>query len=385
MNNDIMAQQLQREFERAKDFSQQGNMERTHQLVKLNRKTGMFARILPLGNIWFACRFDMAFIDVPGVKAVVTLSRSNEDNTQDDTDDELSMLLNRAISVNNQYRKLVNNNNAPDLINLNPNSKYNFSINHRVEFVGIPLVKTPQGGFAMAKSQTGNGYELVNYQVSLATYLELIQKLKENYLINQKPFETPLKFITSGDTYPVSIKMDSTGKHYSIDIRSDVPLQAVGNQYLEKDNEGNFIHFDNPYVFNQPTKEVAPGFYKRIVKAVKPLVEQGEHKLQEMQSQNSATGSMGSVDKMSQAPQEPNMFTQAPPTAQDEPKYTTPQYSQIAQSAPYNGNQNTKSQEQQPTNTQQNNQGTSNDPFADNAIPGLDNNVDFDFDQDFDF
>lgn len=286
MNNDIIAKQLQREFERANDFTQQGNLERKHQMVKLSRKTDMFARILPLGDIWFACRFDMAFINVPGLKAVVTLSRSNEDNTQDDiSDDELSSLLAEAISINNQYRKLVGNNNAPDLVNLNAGNKYNFSINHRVEFVGIPLVSTPQGGFAMAHSQTGQGYELVNYQVSLATYLELIQKLHENYLINQQPFSTPLKFITNQETYPVSIKMDSTGKHYGIDVRSDIPLPTIGEDYLAKDASGNFVNFDNPYLFNRPTKETSPSFYKRVVQAVKPLVEQGREKLQEMQEQ----------------------------------------------------------------------------------------------------
>lgn len=381
-------QALQKELGRVDEFNGQG-MERKFPLVRVNGKTPMFARILPLGDKWLACRFDQAYIDVNGFKGMVTLTSSNPDNTEDDDLDELATLCNKAVALNKEYKKIVGNTNAPDLIDLAPGGRYGFRIKHSVEVVGVPVIKSPQGSFQMANSQTGNGLAITNYVISLATYLNIIDKLRDNYMINGQSFDTPLQFITEKASYPLSIKIARDRKSYDVDLRTDIPLPAINYNYLEKDASGNYKYIDDPYMFNKPTRVASPSRYNQAIQAIKPIIEAGEEKIRQMsmQGMQNQGQSQGSALDYAQS-----MSSQAPHGMQsnfnagNEPLQTHDTGNDILQAPQPMGNQ-APAQAQSPDSDINNSQSDDFDPF-DGDVPVSSEDTGFgndDFDVDFDF
>lgn len=265
-----ISEKLKQELKKADRFNNGGSdnsfTSRKNELVRINSKNSFFGRIIPLGEEeWFATEYSSVFIQFlksDGTKASVVAELDvNNPN------DELYSLTSEAISWNK------NNPNNKIKFNMNPNDKYDLSISNRVEVVGIPVTKNPNGGFMMELSKTIKGCpQLNNYDMSKAAYYSVLGLLDEGYTVGGNPFATELQFITLDKTFPLSIKLGSDGKHYDVQARADIVLPEVPKAVLLKDNNGEFKYIDDPNKYHEPLITKSPDFYETIVKVVKDKI-----------------------------------------------------------------------------------------------------------------
>lgn len=265
-----ISEKLKQELKKADRFNNGGNdnsfTSRKNELVRINSKNSFFGRIIPLGEEeWFATEYSSVFIQFlksDGTKASVVAELDvNNPN------DELYSLTAEAISWNK------NNPNNKIKFDMNPNNKYDLSINNRVEVVGIPVTKNPNGGFMMELSKTIKGCpQLNNYDMSKAAYYSVLGLLDEGYTVGGNPFATELQFITLDKTFPLSIKLGSDGKHYDVQARADIVLPEVPKAVLLKDDSGEFKYIDDPNKYHEPLITKSPDFYETIVKVVKDKI-----------------------------------------------------------------------------------------------------------------
>ena len=265
-----ISEKLKQELKKADRFNNGGSdnsfTSRKNELVRINSKNSFFGRIIPLGEEeWFATEYSSVFIQFlksDGTKASVVAELDvNNPN------DELYPLTSEAISWNK------NNPNNKIKFDMNPNNKYDLSINNRVEVVGIPVTKNPNGGFMMELSKTIKGCpQLNNYDMSKAAYYSVLGLLDEGYTVGGNPFATELQFITLDKTFPLSIKLGSDGKHYDVQARADIVLPEVPKAVLLKDDNGEFKYIDDPNKYHEPLITKSPDFYETIVKVVKDKI-----------------------------------------------------------------------------------------------------------------
>ena len=265
-----ISEKLKQELKKADRFNNGGSdnsfTSRKNELVRINSKNSFFGRIIPLGEEeWFATEYSSVFIQFlksDGTKASVVAELDvNNPN------DELYHLTAEAISWNK------NNPNNKIKFNMNPNDKYDLSISNRVEVVGIPVTKNPNGGFMMELSKTIKGCpQLNNYDMSKAAYYSVLGLLDEGYTVGGNPFATELQFITLDKTFPLSIKLGSDGKHYDVQARADIVLPEVPKAVLLKDDNGDFKYIDDPNKYHEPLVTKSPDFYETIVKVVKDKI-----------------------------------------------------------------------------------------------------------------
>lgn len=265
-----ISEKLKQELKKADRFNNGGSdnsfTSRKNELVRINSKNSFFGRIIPLGEEeWFATEYSSVFIQFlksDGTKASVVAELDvNNPN------DELYTLTAEAISWNK------NNPNNKIKFDMNPNNKYDLSINNRVEVVGIPVTKNPNGGFMMELSKTIKGCpQLNNYDMSKAAYYNVLGLLDEGYTVGGNPFATELQFITLDKTFPLSIKLGSDGKHYDVQARADIVLPEVPKAVLLKDDKGEFKYIDDPNKYHEPLITKSPDFYETIVKVVKDKI-----------------------------------------------------------------------------------------------------------------
>lgn len=265
-----ISEKLKQELKKADRFNNGGSdnsfTSRKNELVRINSKNSFFGRIIPLGEEeWFATEYSSVFIQFlksDGTKASVVAELDvNNPN------DELYTLTAEAISWNK------NNPNNKIKFDMNPNNKYDLSINNRVEVVGIPVTKNPNGGFMMELSKTIKGCpQLNNYDMSKAAYYNVLGLLDEGYTVGGNPFATELQFITLDKTFPLSIKLGSDGKHYDVQARADIVLPEVPKAVLLKDDNGEFKYIDDPNKYHEPLITKSPDFYETIVKVVKDKI-----------------------------------------------------------------------------------------------------------------
>lgn len=265
-----ISEKLKQELKKADRFNNGGSnnsfTSRKNELVRINSKNSFFGRIIPLGEEeWFATEYSSVFIQFlksDGTKASVVAELDvNNPN------DELYSLTSEAISWNK------NNPNNKIKFDMNPNNKYDLSINNRVEVVGIPVTKNPNGGFMMELSKTIKGCpQLNNYDMSKAAYYSVLGLLDEGYMVNGNPFSTELQFITLDKTFPLSIKLGSDGKHYDVQARADIVLPEVPKAVLLKDDNGEFKYIDDPNKYHEPLITKSPDFYETVVNVVKDKI-----------------------------------------------------------------------------------------------------------------
>lgn len=265
-----ISEKLKQELKKADHFNNGGSdkafTSRKNELVRINSKNSFFGRIIPLGEEeWFATEYSSVFIQFlksDGTKASVVAELDvNNPN------DELYNLTSEAISWNK------NNPTNKIKFDMNPNNKYDLSINNRVEVVGIPVTKNPNGGFMMELSKTVKGCpQLNNYDMSKAAYYSVLGLLDEGYTVGGNPFATELQFITLDKTFPLSIKLGSDGKHYDVQARADIVLPEVPKAVLLKDDSGEFKYIDDPNKYHEPLITKSPDFYETLVKVVKDKI-----------------------------------------------------------------------------------------------------------------
>lgn len=277
---------------------------RKKERVDIGRKHPFFGRVLPLGTEEFPfTNYAEAWVDYTTKDGKQTMTKLVLD--VDDRDDKLTSLLYKAIRYNNEYRKEHQNFKGDKIImnHKQADSPYPFRISRRAEFVGIPLAKDLNGQLQL-KTNTETGYEFVNYSVSNAAYKTLLELTQSDTLmVNGKPFDTDLGYITKDETLPVAIKLNTEGRGYDVQP-SMMVLPAITFDYLQRGTDGDYLYFDDPALHNKPTKETNPGLYEAVLQ----------------QLTNSVNAQMG-ADKESQV----NPYVEAPQPQVQTPVAPAPQ------------------------------------------------------------
>ena len=240
--------------------------------IDIGRKHPFFGRILPLEEDNFPFTpYAEAWVDYTtkdGKQTMMRLILDLDENTGRLVDDDpLNNLLLKVMCYNNSYRK-EHQNFTGDKIIINhkqADSPYAWRISNRAEFVAIPLAKNLQGQLQLKQNEE-SGYEFVNYSVSNAAYKSLLELTQSDTLmVNGKPFDTELGYITSKETLPVAVKLNSDGNKYDVQP-SMMLLPPIEFDYLQRGEDGDYLFFDDPEIHNKPTKETSPGLYEQVLK-----------------------------------------------------------------------------------------------------------------------
>lgn len=229
--------------------------------IKVGRKNPFFGRIVPLGeDEFFAKDFEEAWVDYvtkEGKQSVVKVVIDSKTGN-----DELGTLLNDIFWYNYNYRKNHQDFTGDKIVINHKNTKYNFNINRQYEFVAIPMIKAGNS-WQLAQAQNG-GYAFKNYAVSYSVFNRILEMTQDSTLfIEGKPFDTDLGFITPGKTLPVKIALNSSNR-YDVSV-ANLTLPEITYDYLAKDNNGDFLYFDDPNKFNKLTKDTNPTMYRTLL------------------------------------------------------------------------------------------------------------------------
>lgn len=295
--------------------NQTNNVERKNEPVILNSKHDAFVRIVPLGkDRWFSYDYRQIFVnytrkDDKSRNVPVFFPGPNDDKFNPN-DDELYTFLRKVISANFNYRK-EHQDFKGDLIKLQ-DGKYNANIQNRHEVVAIKVNEDGQ------MEKDANGYPVFRgLQLSNTAYQSLLNKMsKGGFHWKGQKFPTALGFVDSHASYPVQFHYNGNGAGYDVQVRADLPIaEALPDDYLDTDDSGNFIHIDNPELFEGYTKETSPSFYNRVLDQVKESVAKQTEMLKEGNPyEEDATSSQGFTPKDSEGtvdnsqPSVPNPF-----------------------------------------------------------------------------
>lgn len=297
--------------------------ERKQDRINISKKHPGFLRVLPLGQEEFPFKpYAEAWVDYTTKDGKQSVARVTVDTY--DRDDELVSLLFDVIHYNTQYNKKHQDHKGDKIVINHKNTNFPFRINQRVEFVGIPMAKNVQTGSYELKQNPNTVFEFHNYSVSNAAYKTMLEMTQDDKLmVNGQPFQTDLGYITSGETIPVEIKLNSEGKGY--DVRPVmVPLPAITLDYLQRGQDGDFLYFDDPEIHNKLTKDTNPTMYEEILNQLKASVAQ--QKQDDQESQVNPYFSQQSQQPSNPAP------AQAPrvaPASQQQPTQSQQQQAQV--------------------------------------------------------
>lgn len=222
---------------------------------------GFVGRILPLADGWYAKEFERIWVEynkASGEVGVAPIYINSEDSN-----DKLAQLAIKIMSYNASVDK-------EHKIKLNSHDSFGFRIERKAEMLGVPLVKvnTPQGVKITTKTNADGTLAIMNLTISQTAYRGIGESFTDEFLmVGGKPFTSPLKYVTEGETIPVSIKF-SGEMSYNVVPNAGIVLPPVQYDYLEKLPDGTYKYFDDPETFNKLTKDESPDFYSFIYKKV---------------------------------------------------------------------------------------------------------------------
>ena len=269
------SKKLQAELNKANNEGGSNNRDngpqRKSKQVFVNGKNGLFARILPLGDKWFAVTTKRVQMTLPKTNGEYTMSPILD---MDNKDDKLAQLIKKVQHFNYEYRDSHDVDSTYDAIGLNKKpyggGEPNTRVQTRVEFVGIQMVTDANGNVAMEAGP--NGPIIRNFSASGAVYNSLLDIMADKtYKVNGQPFADSLGFVSARDTFPVQAKLH--GNQWSVNPRPDIIVPTMNYNYLEKDVSGeDYKYFDDPYRFNQPLMVANPDFYEHVLTQVQDIV-----------------------------------------------------------------------------------------------------------------
>lgn len=269
------SKKLQAELNKANNEGGSNNRDngpqRKSRQVFVNGKNGLFARILPLGDKWFAVTTKRVQMTLPKTNGEYTMSPILD---MDNKDDKLAQLIKKVQHFNYEYRDSHDVDSTYDAIGLNKKpyggGEPNTRVQTRVEFVGIQMVTDANGNVTMEAGP--NGPIIRNFSASGAVYNSLLDIMADKtYKVNGQPFADSLGFVSARDTFPVQAKLH--GNQWSVNPRPDIIVPTMNYNYLEKDVSGeDYKYFDDLYRFNQPLMVANPDFYERVFGQVQDIV-----------------------------------------------------------------------------------------------------------------
>lgn len=326
--NEILKQQLQLSSQQGNGGNNQEHEERHHQLINISRNNPFYGRIMPIHNEkgWFAHPFERVWLTYNGKIVPVIIDTKNPN-------DEIAKLALRLVSYNYSVEETQR-------LKVNPRDRYGFRIEKRAEFVGAPANPDTDQPVLTADGTP----VLLNYTITMSAYNSILQLLSDpRSLINGKPWSTEFKFITLGETYPMSISLPNNENKYDVRFPSGHVLQPLNfPNWDARDNSGNYVRFDDIDKFNRPLIETSPTFYGKVLDTFKQFLTNngviGKQYTAVPPVTNTQVRTQGNVQPSMQANTQPNVQPQAPqynaqPSYSQAPQVNNSMYAQPSMQA----------------------------------------------------
>lgn len=255
--------------------------------------------------------------------------------------------------------------------------RFGLQMQERSTFLGVRVGPNQQGAYVEEIDGNTNQEVIKAFDISHGMLRNLVELLKPSvpYMNNQgQPmFNTPLQFISAGQTFPVELKStQGSDRHWSstANALNQIALPPMSFNYLEKEQDGSYKYIPNIKQERRPLLESNPTFYEKVYNYVKESVDTQMNKLGittlDTRNQSRAPQTQGFTPSQpspapqpsmntNSVPQAPNFGGQAPtPQTPDfggqAPTQQTPDFSNNSASneQPFGGNQTTLSDDDLP-------------------------------------
>ena len=325
-----------------------------------------------------------------------------------DPNDVLGKLIANVFFYNRSQMKATGSNEEAIKI---ASGRFGLQMQERSTFLGVRVGPNQQGAY-VEEIDGNTNQEVINaFDISHGMLRNLVELLKPSvpYMNNQgKPlFNTPLQFISAGQTFPVELKStQGSDRHWSstANALNQIALPPMSFNYLEKEQDGSYKYIPNIKQERRPLLETNPTFYEKVYNYVKESVDTQMNKLGittlDTRNQTQTPQAQGFTPSQPSPAPQPSMTTnsvpQSPNFGSQAPTQQTPNFSNnaptkvevgnvvdtpwtpnpadsISNEQPFEGNQTTMSDDDLPfSNTSQPSDGSqlessqSLDDFLDN-------------------
>lgn len=325
-----------------------------------------------------------------------------------DPNDVLGKLIANVFFYNRSQMKATSSNEEAIKI---ASGRFGLQMQERSTFLGVRVGPNQQGAY-VEEIDGNTNQEVINaFDISHGMLRNLVELLKPSvpYMNNQgQPlFNTPLQFISAGQTFPVELKStQGSDRHWSstANALNQIALPPMSFNYLEKEQDGSYKYIPNLKQERRPLLETNPTFYEKVYNYVKESVDTQMNKLGittlDTRNQTRAPQAQGFTPSQPSPAPQPSMTTnsvpQSPNFGSQAPTQQTPNFSNnaptkvevgnvvdtpwtpnpadsISNEQPFGGNQTTMSDDDLPfSNTSQPSDGSqlessqSLDDFLDN-------------------
>lgn len=308
---------------------------------------------------------------------------------QTDPNDVLGKLIANVFFYNRSQMKATGS--SEEAIKIG-SGRFGLQMQERATFLGVRVGPNQQGAYVEEIDGNTNQEVIKAFDISHGMLRNLVELLKPSvpYMNNQgKPlFNSPLQFISAGQTFPVELKSTQGSDRYwssTANALNQIALPPMSFNYLEKEQDGSYKYIPDIEKERRPLLETNPTFYEKVYNYVKESVDTQMNKLGittlDTRNQTQAPQAQGFTPSQPSPAPQPSMNTDSVPQAPHfESQAPTPQApnfnfsnSPASDEQPFTGNQTTLSDDDLPfSNTSQPSDGSqlessqSLDDFLDN-------------------
>lgn len=255
-----------------------------------------------------------------------------------DPNDVLGKLIANVFFYNRSQMKATGSNEEAIKI---ASGRFGLQMQERSTFLGVRVGPNQQGAY-VEEIDGNTNQEVINaFDISHGMLRNLVELLKPSvpYMNNQgQPlFNTPLQFISAGQTFPVELKStQGSDRHWSstANALNQIALPPMSFNYLEKEQDGSYKYIPNLKQERRPLLETNPTFYEKVYNYVKESVDTQMNKLGittlDTRSQTRAPQAQGFTPSQPSPAPQPSMTTnsipQAPNFGSQAPTQQTPSF-----------------------------------------------------------
>ena len=276
--------------------------------------------------------------------------------------DVLGKLIANVFFYNRSQAKATGN--SDDAIKIS-GGRFGLQMQERSTFLGVRVGPNQQGAYVEEIDGNTNQEVIKAFDISHGMLRNVAELLKPSvpYMNNQgQPlFNSPLQFISAGQTFPVELKStQGSDRHWSstANALNQIALPPMSFNYLEKEQDGGYKYIPDIEKERRPLLETNPTFYETVYTYVKDSVDAQMSKLgiTTLDTRNQAPTPQVQGFKASQptpapqpsmttnsVPQTPNFGGQAPT-----PQAPTFNSNPASNEQPFSGNQTTVSPDDLP-------------------------------------
>lgn len=197
--------------------------------------------------------------------------------------DVLGKLIASVFFYNRSQSKATGNND--DVIKIS-SGRFGLQMQERATFLGVRVGPNQQGNYVEEIDGNTNQEVIKAFDISHGMLRNVAELLKPSvpYMNNQgQPlFNTPLQFISAGQTFPVELKStQGADRHWSstANALNQIALPPMSFNYLEKEQDGSYKYIPNIAKEQRPLLETNPTFYEKVYAYVKESVDAQMSKL----------------------------------------------------------------------------------------------------------